>query len=74
MRLLGRARQIDSHMLARGVHPNIARGRPKLSRLGIAFDCYSHAGEGLQGNAVALVDEAMTEALDKRGKRISTFG
>src|SRR5262245_19666955 len=55
-----------SHMLAAGVHPKIASERLGHSRVGITLDLYSHATEGLQADAVALVDDAMVRALQKR--------
>jgi integrase len=55
-----------SHMLASGVHPKIASERLGHSRVGITLDLYSHVTEGLQDDAVALVDDAMTKALQKR--------
>ena len=48
-----------THMLAAGVHPKIASERLGLSRVGITLDTYSHAVEGMQAEAVALVDDAM---------------
>ena len=53
-------------MLAAGVHPKIACERLGHSRVGITLDLYSHAVEGLQADAVALVDDAMAKALQKR--------
>jgi integrase len=55
-----------SHMLAAGVHPKIASERLGHSRVGITLDLYSHVVEGLQADAVALVDDAMAKALQKR--------
>src|SRR5262249_9689964 len=55
-----------SHMLASGVHPKIASERLGHSRVGITLDLYSHVTEGLQDDAVARVDAAMTTALEKR--------
>src|SRR5215475_13566484 len=55
-----------SHMLASGVHPKIASERLGHSRVGITLDLYSHVTEGLQDDAVALVDDAMAKALQKR--------
>jgi hypothetical protein len=60
-------------MLASNVHPKIASERLGHSRVGITLDLYSHVVkgcshvlEGLQENAVALVDDAMAKALQKR--------
>jgi integrase len=59
-----------SHMLASGVHPKIASERLGHSRVGITLDLYSHVVEGLQENAVALVDDAMAKALQKRAAEL----
>jgi hypothetical protein len=40
------------------------------SRVGITLDLYSHVVEGLQENAVALVDDAMAKALQKRASEV----
>ena len=56
-----------SHMLASGVHPKIASERLGHSRVGITLDLYSHMVEGLQEDAVARVDAAMTKALNGVG-------
>ena len=53
-------------MLASGVHPKIASERLGHSRVGITLDLYSHVTEGLQDDAVARIDAAMTTALEKR--------
>jgi hypothetical protein len=55
-------------MLASGVHPKIASERLGHSRVGVTLDLYSHVIDGLQEKAVELVDGAMAEALQKRGK------
>jgi integrase len=55
-----------SHMLASGVHPKVASERLGHSRVGITLDLYSHVTESLQDDAVALVDDAMAKALQKR--------
>jgi integrase len=55
-----------SHMLESGVHPKVASERLGHSRVGITLDLYSHAVEGMQANAVAMVDDAMAKALQKR--------
>jgi integrase len=44
-----------THMLASGVHPKVA-----------TLDLYSHVTEGMQADAVTLVDAAMAKALQKR--------
>jgi integrase len=57
-------------MLASNVHPKIASERLGHSRVGITLDLYSHVVEGLQKNAVALVDDAMAKALQKRSETL----
>jgi hypothetical protein len=57
-------------MLASNVHPKIASERLGHSRVGITLDLYSHVVEGLQENAVALVDDAMAKALQKRATEL----
>jgi integrase len=59
-----------SHMLASNVHPKIASERLGHSRVGITLDLYSHVVEGLQENAVALVDDAMAKALQKHSAEL----
>jgi len=59
-----------SHMLASNVHPKIASERLGHSRVGITLDLYSHVMAGLQENAVALVDDAMAKALQKRSEGV----
>jgi integrase len=55
-----------SHMLKAGVHPKIASERLGHARVGITLDLYSHVVEGMQANAVEMVDDAMAKALQKR--------
>jgi hypothetical protein len=43
---------------------------PAFTRVGITLDLYSHVVEGLQENAVALVDDAMAKALQKRATEL----
>ncbi len=57
-------------MLASNVHPKIASERLGHSRVGITLDLYSHVVEGLQENAVALVDDARAKALQKRSAEL----
>jgi integrase len=59
-----------THMLASSVHPKVASERLGHSRVGITLDLYSHVVEGLQENAVALVDDAMAKALQKRTNEV----
>lgn len=53
-------------MLGAKVHPKVASERLGHSRVGVTLDIYSHVVEGMQSEAVSLVDAAMTEALQKR--------
>jgi len=52
-----------THMLTAGVHPKIASERLGHSTIGITLDLYTHAVEGMQETAVALIDDAMAKAL-----------
>ena len=54
-------------ILASGVHPKVASERLGHSKVGITLDTYSHVLPHMQADAVALVDEALTEAVNKRG-------
>jgi integrase len=56
-----------THMLASGVHIKVASERLGHSRVGITLDTYSHVVEGMQEEAVDLVEQAMAAALAKRG-------
>ena len=53
-------------MLEAGAHPKIVSERLGHARVGITLDLYSHAVEGMQANAVAMVEDAMAKALQKR--------
>jgi integrase len=55
-----------SHMLEAGIHPKIVSERLGHARVGITLDLYSHTVEGMQADAVAMVDDAMAKALQKR--------
>ena len=59
-----------THMLARGVHPKIASERLGHSRVSITMDLYSHVLPGMQEEAVARVDDALQQALQKRPRSI----
>lgn len=54
-----------SHLLASGVHPKIASERLGHSKVGITLDTYSHALPTMQGEAVALVDGVLRQAMKK---------
>jgi integrase len=57
-----------SAMLKAGVHPKIARERLGHSAVGTTIDLYSHVMPGMQDEAVARVDAALQDALNRRGK------
>ncbi|MCJ2060111.1 site-specific integrase [Methylobacterium sp. J-048] len=59
-----------THMLAKGVHPKVASERLGHSRVGITMDLYSHVLPGMQEEAVARVDEALSLALEKRPRSV----
>jgi integrase len=59
-----------THMLASNVHPKVASERLGHPRVGITLDLYSHVVEGLQENAVALVDDAIAKAVQKRSEAL----
>jgi integrase len=58
-----------THLLASGVHPKIASERLGHSKIGITLDLYSHVIPGMQEDAVARVDEAVQQALQKRAAK-----
>jgi integrase len=55
-----------TNMLRAKVHPKVASERMGHSRVGVTLDIYSHVVAGMQDEAVALVDAAMAQALQKR--------
>jgi hypothetical protein len=57
-----------THMLANGVHPKVASERLGHSKVGITLDLYSHVIPGMQEDAAAMVDRALTAARDKGRK------
>jgi integrase len=57
-----------SHLLAKNVHPKIVQERLRHSSSAITMDIYSHAIPNMQQDAVALVDDALQSALQKRAK------
>jgi integrase len=59
-----------THMLAKGVHPKVASERLSHSRVSIALDLYSHVVPGMQEAAVARVDEALSQALERRPRSV----
>jgi integrase len=56
----------DTHLLASGVHPKVASERLGHSKVGITLDLYSHVLPNMQADAAAIVDGALTAALNKR--------
>jgi integrase len=57
-----------THMLANGVHPKVASERLGHSKVGITLDLYSHVIPGMQEDAAAMVDRALSAARDKARK------
>jgi integrase len=58
-----------THLLAGGVHPKVASERLGHSKVGITLDLYSHVIPGMQEDAAAMVDRALSAARDKGSKR-----
>lgn len=59
-----------THMLAKGVHPKVASERLGHSWVSITLDLYSHVLPGMQEVVVARVDEALSQALEKRPRSV----
>jgi integrase len=55
-------------MLRAGVHPKVAQERLGHSSITVTMDLYSHVLPGMQDEAVARVDAALQDALNRRGK------
>ena len=55
-------------MLSNGVHPKVASERLGHSNVGITLDLYSHVIPGMQEDAAAMVDRALSAARDKGRK------
>jgi integrase len=55
-----------THLLANGVHPKVASERLGHSKVGITLDLYSHVIPGMQEDAAAMIDSALSAARDKR--------
>ena len=51
-----------------GVHPKVASERLGHSKVGITLDLYSHVIPGMQEDAAAMVDRALSAARDKGRK------
>ena len=58
-----------THLLLSGVHPKVASERLGHSKVGITLDLYSHVLPNMQADAAAIVDAALTAALNKRGTK-----
>jgi integrase len=52
-----------THLLASGIHPNVAQERLGHSSVGITLDLYSHVLHGMQ-DAAAKVDAVIRAAID----------
>ena len=50
------------------MHPKIAQERLGHSSVSVTMDLYSHVLPGMQDEAVARVDAALQDALNRRGK------
>lgn len=59
-----------THLLASGVPPKIASERLGHSRVGITLDLYTHVLPGMQEDAVARVDDALRQAVEKRPRNV----
>jgi integrase len=55
-------------MLRAGVHPKVAQERLGHSSVSVTIDLYSHVMPGMQAEAVARVDAALQDALNRRVK------
>jgi len=55
-----------THLLANGVHPKVASERLGHSKVGITLDLYSHVIPGMQEDAAAMLDRALSAVRDKR--------
>ena len=53
-----------THLLSSNVHPKVASERLGHSKVGITLDLYSHVIPGMQEDAAAIVDQALTAARD----------
>ena len=53
-----------TQLLKSGVHPKIAQERLGHSTIGVTLDLYSHVMPGMQAEAAAAVDAAMSSAID----------
>ena len=58
-----------THLLVSGVHPKVASERLGHSKVGITLDLYSHVLPNMQTDAVALVDDALKAAIQRRSSK-----
>ncbi len=58
-----------THLLVSGVHPKVASERLGHSKVGITLDLYSHVLPNMQTDAVALVDDALKAAIQRRSAK-----
>ncbi len=56
-----------THLLSNGVHPKVASERLGRSKVGITLDL--HVLPGMQEDAAARVDDALSEAIQKRAAK-----
>jgi integrase len=57
-----------THLLSGNVHPKVASERLGHSKVGITLDLYSHVIPGMQEDAAAMIDCALSAARDKGRK------
>jgi integrase len=57
-----------THLLSGNIHPKVASERLGHSRVGITLDLYSHVIPGMQEDAAAMIDRALSAARDKGRK------
>jgi integrase len=55
-----------THLLGSGVHLKIASERLGHSKIGTTADIYMHASKSMQAEAVAVVDAALRDAINRR--------
>jgi hypothetical protein len=61
---------LRSELLHSRHHPKIASKRLGHSKIGIAFDLYSHVLPGMEADATERVDAALQAAINRRSKAI----
>ena len=63
-----------TQLLASGVHPKIAQERLGHSTIAITLDLYSHVMPGMQADAAARVDSAMSQAIEAESRKPRGIG